>query len=105
MPCERITLSNGGYGYLRLNREATRRQPCSICRRPASRRCDYPTAQGRTCDAWLCTRCALPLDRDTDWCPGHALEGHPRPEPAPAPAPEPPVPAAPSAVQLGLFGG
>lgn len=56
----------------------TKNRKCSSCGRPgAKKQCDYPlnAGGGRTCDRWLCDRCAVVqkrTSRDTvDFCPAH----------------------------------
>lgn len=50
-----------------------RRRPCAGCGRPSTLQCDYPTgSRGKTCDAYLCRRCADPQGGDRDYCRTHA---------------------------------
>lgn len=45
---------------------------CKFCKRgTGTKRCDYPVRQGKTCDVWLCDRCAAHKDPDEDYCPDH----------------------------------
>lgn len=105
MPCIPVVGPKGARGWVCV-RGPQPRPKCHLCGRPGGLLCDYPAGPGKTCDRPLCRRCALHLDRDTDWCPSHALEGFPpAQQPAPEPAPELPAPAAPEVRQLGLFGG
>ena len=73
MPCETIYDDDGrtiGFACRRGGR--TRR--CSSCRAAtATQLCDYPLANGKTCDRPLCRRCAVKQPgRDMDFCPPHA---------------------------------
>lgn len=53
------------------------RRNCSVpgCSQKSSKQCDYPVAgkMSKTCDAYLCERCAVPQDgADRDFCRAHA---------------------------------
>lgn len=50
-------------------------QNCQAClTRRASKRCDWPVGDGRTCDRWLCDRCARHVSPDLDYCPHHGQQ-------------------------------
>jgi hypothetical protein len=70
MPCETIKLSGGGVAIVKLAARPQRR--CS-CGAHATLLCDYPMRSG-TCDKPLCTRCAVPIAEDVDYCPHHPRE-------------------------------
>jgi hypothetical protein len=44
--------------------------PCR-CGARSTIQCDFPIADGRTCDAYLCRRCAIHQGPDRDYCPDH----------------------------------
>jgi hypothetical protein len=46
-------------------------KPCRYCTRRSSLLCDWVMPGGKTCDAPLCRRCAVPGGRRTDYCPTH----------------------------------
>jgi hypothetical protein len=48
-----------------------RRKRCGVCGRPADKLCDWPMPAGGTCDLPICDRCAVPIGKDKDLCPGH----------------------------------
>lgn len=49
-----------------------RRSMCRFCgERVATKQCDYPLGQGKTCNAYICDRCAAHVGLDTDYCPKH----------------------------------
>ncbi len=51
-----------------------RRRRCSACRELGDLLCDFPVADGKTCDKPLCRRCAVSVGPDLDHCPGHHQE-------------------------------
>ncbi len=73
MPCTPIDLGNGVTAIVCTRGQRSKR--CKECGARASILCDYPLrgkAAGRTCDAALCTRCAVNVGRDRDYCGPHA---------------------------------
>jgi len=65
-----FALPDGTRGIMCVSVRATR---CVHCGARATLQCDFPAAPGRTCDAHLCRRCAVPVGRDRDYCPSHML--------------------------------
>jgi hypothetical protein len=50
----------------------SRRQRCKFCGSGyADKLCDFPTGNGRTCDASMCSRCATNIAHEIDYCPQH----------------------------------
>jgi hypothetical protein len=52
-----------------------RKRPCSLCGALASRQCDAPlfgAKAGKTCDVYLCVRCATRTGPNADLCPAHS---------------------------------
>jgi len=50
------------------------RPKCKFCRkRPATKLCDAPVGGGHTCDAQMCSHCAVTLSGDKDLCPDHRV--------------------------------
>lgn len=45
-----------------------------LCITPSSFLCDWPVAEGKTCDERMCARHAHRVARDTDYCPRHWSE-------------------------------
>lgn len=43
------------------------------CMDVATKLCDYPVGDGRTCDMPLCDSHAFNVAPEVDYCPGHAL--------------------------------
>jgi hypothetical protein len=68
---EVIRLSDGTTAIVCGSGRRPRRQCACGCGTPASIQCDYPTEGGGTCDAFLCRRCAVPVEPDRDHCPHH----------------------------------
>ena len=60
---------------MRTSRSGSRRRvhACVECGLPASRQCDWKTGKHTTCDAYLCTRCAMPVDENKDLCRQHQV--------------------------------
>lgn len=74
MTCRHTDLGNGDYVITCEQRERGRVHHCS-CNARASIRCDYPLrgrATGKTCDTWLCARCAREVGENTHYCQPHA---------------------------------
>jgi hypothetical protein len=83
MTCDFIQMPGGGTAVICSH---TRRRRCSACGElRATKLCDGPPAPGsrkKTCDADLCTRCAVHVDgKDVDYCPRHAPGAQPQEEP------------------------
>ena len=61
-----------------------RNPKCEVCGGyGATRLCDYPVSQGKTCDRRMCPNCsARPKGKDEDYCPDHRERaGLGKPEP------------------------
>jgi len=75
--------SHPGYAFVRMCGDVVDKTwACSRCSRLATRLCDYPMGNGRTCDAPLCDECAsspYEIGADIDFCPTHARTVGPRP--------------------------
>lgn len=73
MTCNPVDLGNGVVAIV-CSRGSGRRPKCSErgCSRPSRYQCDYPIAEGETCDRHLCAVHRVPHDRDVDFCPEHA---------------------------------
>ncbi len=70
MPCQYVKLPNGGYAIVKLSRTPPKK--CSVCSAPrADKLCDFPIAEGKTCDSALCNNCAVRVGTDLDYCPKH----------------------------------
>jgi hypothetical protein len=57
-----------------LNVARARRKQCSTCGAPADKLCDYVIAEGKTCDAPICGKCALHREPDCDYCKEHKYQ-------------------------------
>jgi hypothetical protein len=78
MPCHDVKLPGGGAAFVRTSGHRTPK--CQFCKeRPGVKQCDYPIGAGRTCDASVCTECALHLEPDNDYCPIHKEKVFPVP--------------------------
>jgi hypothetical protein len=73
MPCELWNMP-GGVAFVKRSRPTPKK--CAICgKREATYQCDFPTPTkekpAKTCDAFLCARCLVPVGPDRDYCPHH----------------------------------
>ncbi len=70
MPCKLMTLPDGSRAIVCMGNRPRRR--CPFCRRNwATLLCDFPLANGKTCDARICEECAEHVGPDRDHCPNH----------------------------------
>lgn len=67
MPCERMRAADGTVFHLCVSKgRAHRCEDCGEYSREL-RLCDYPLGNGKTCDAEICSSCAMTLGyQDTD---------------------------------------
>lgn len=67
MQCERVEIP-GGIAIVCGPRRAGGR--CRVCRAPARKQCDYPTAPPtkRLCNGYMCDTHAVHVGEDLDWC-------------------------------------
>jgi hypothetical protein len=74
MHCTRVGMPGNAHAIFCMDRPRAR--TCSVCGVKARhyKLCDYPIANRarKTCDAPLCTSCAVHHEPDTDYCPVHA---------------------------------
>lgn len=74
MPCEKITLTSGGCGFLcSRGRAKEPPKPCYVCGKPSTRLCDYRDGF-TTCDQPMCDEHAHHHGTDTDYCEEHDNE-------------------------------
>lgn len=73
MTCETITLPDGTRAIVcyRTRRGAPRRCQEPGCPDQAQFQCDFPIADGESCDRFLCARHAVPQRRNVHHCHGH----------------------------------
>jgi len=76
MPCEWLRGPNGEVIQIRTTRKPGRLMKCRFCnynyREADGKLCDFPVAEGKTCDAVMCPSCAVTLgQQDTDI--GHGM--------------------------------
>jgi hypothetical protein len=81
MTCDTVKLPNG---VIAIVCSRGRRQNCSMprCTRPGTLLCDYPVAEGRTCDRRMCKTHAAKIAANKHYCPQHqvgASDGRPGP--------------------------
>jgi hypothetical protein len=71
MTCAPMNLGNGV--AIVCSRGRQRAPKCSVrgCRNASRYQCDYPIAEGETCDRHLCAEHRVPQGRDLDFCPEH----------------------------------
>lgn len=69
MPCWTVKLPDGTVAL--VHGRGSKPKPCSVCGQPGGRLCDFPLGGGKTCDASLCGRCAVPIAKDVEYCPSH----------------------------------
>jgi hypothetical protein len=51
-------------------------KPCAVCGNPSTKLCDGDIGNGKTCDVPLCSKCALHICPDKDYCPKHRPAGN-----------------------------
>ena len=84
MTCTRFTFQqNGETGVGFICTRGDRKHRCK-CGAPATKQCDAelrgPKA-GKTCDRYLCDKCAVSIGPEVDLCPAHARETREKPGP------------------------
>jgi hypothetical protein len=62
-PGDAVAFIHGEYG-----------DACRTCGDVSDVLCDFPVADGKTCDAPLCERCTPESAPDVHYCPGHRAE-------------------------------
>lgn len=67
MVCRTIKTERG-YAIVCGPRKSIRRCACG---RPATKLCDHPAGNEKTCDKPLCDRCAVRRGPNVDWCREH----------------------------------
>lgn len=77
MPCEWLKGPNGEVIHIRTTRQRGRLMKCKFCsynyRENEGKLCDFPVAEGKTCDAAMCRSCAVTLGgQETDI--GHGMK-------------------------------
>ncbi|QNI34504.1 hypothetical protein H7849_11775 [Alloacidobacterium dinghuense] len=70
MPCHPY-VDEQGHVFL-INCREPRLPACEFCGKTAPKLCDFPTGNGKTCDATICDACAKSVGFDRDYCPAHA---------------------------------
>jgi hypothetical protein len=68
MPCSRVRIGNAT--AIICGRKRIR--ACVKCGAIADRECDWKVAPGKTCDAAICSSCAVSPAPEKDLCPRHA---------------------------------
>lgn len=65
MGCEWWRMPNGSVMHVNLGHTLGPKRFCKFCRRHyrGGRECEFPVAEGRTCDAAMCDACATTLGR------------------------------------------
>jgi hypothetical protein len=71
MTCRSMTVNGVGLILCGGSRKGS---PCTYCSRPHALLCDFPVAEGKTCDAKLCGQCTV-KDGEKDNCRVHSLRG------------------------------
>lgn len=73
MPCHHVKLPGGVGAIVCMDRRPAKKQKCAACGELAHVvLCDFPVAEGKTCDVRVCRQCAAHQEPDTDYCPQHA---------------------------------
>jgi hypothetical protein len=70
MECERIKDHTTGELIAIVCRSRGRKHRCA-CGAVAGLQCDWKTAKGKTCDAWICASCAQEVAPNKHLCPEH----------------------------------
>jgi hypothetical protein len=70
---EIVRMPDGGMAFICFSGRRPTAPPCA-CGARSTIQCDYPTGPGKTCDAHLCRRCAVPQGHDRDYCPRHLTQ-------------------------------
>jgi hypothetical protein len=68
MPCSHIAIPGGGHAIICGPRHTKR---CRVCGGISTKLCDYEVRPGKTCDAPLCSGCAVHTEPNLDYCPSH----------------------------------
>jgi hypothetical protein len=71
MLCNKVDLGHGQFAFVCTRGQ---RHNCQFCSRYATKQCDFPVLNNgreKTCDAWMCDRCAVSKGPNVDWCPPH----------------------------------
>jgi len=66
----RVKMPGGGVAF--VDGGKPRGWRCGFCFLGAALRCDWPVAEGKTCDARMCPDHATKVGPDRDYCPAHA---------------------------------
>jgi hypothetical protein len=65
MPCEWLQGPNGAVIHINRGRSPGRLMKCKFCnynyREADGKLCDFPVSEGKTCDAAMCSSCAVTL--------------------------------------------
>lgn len=67
--CRTIVLDDGTTARVQVDARYCESNGCS---RYSEILCDFPLANGRTCDRRQCRRCASAIAHEVDWCRAHA---------------------------------
>lgn len=70
MPCEHKII-NGSHAI--VCSRGQRRRRCDFCQNWSTKQCDYPLSKDKTCDKYMCDRCAKPFGPNVDTCPEHPV--------------------------------
>jgi hypothetical protein len=70
-------MKDGTRGYV-CCRTKSAPPPCKFCGDIPGYQCDCPVGNGKTCDAWLCEECRIPIAENLDFCPTCFAREHER---------------------------
>lgn len=71
MPCSPFSIETPQGRVTGIICTRRRKVPCAFCQAPHTHLCDYPMANGKTCDRKLCPQHRTRVSRDRDYCPEH----------------------------------
>jgi hypothetical protein len=71
MPCERYVSPDGKLVAIICSRGRRSVILCHYCGKPHTSLCDYPLANGKTCDRPMCNSCKTRIGPDLDVCQEH----------------------------------
>jgi hypothetical protein len=71
MPVVKIDGPNGPITAFVCGGRRNQFKPCATCSHLATKLCDFPTGNGKTCDAPICDGCATEVGMGIDYCPKH----------------------------------
>ena len=79
--CQRVRLKDGSFMIVCSSGKKHKPQQCSYCWEDSVVLCDYPVADGKTCDKPCCRQHARVVGENMDYCQDHAAAKMPKKKP------------------------